>query len=148
MARQVREIRQNPPNPAESTTRQITLRLVEPGDTQQEPPAPCLLSMIPLRRPTIRSSPTHKLRLKDSLAGGSARINAGIIARDPHFWDYLQQISLAAYDAEIDTRRARMFINRVCDVSGRYDLDRNETAVQRFFALIEQPFLEWLFNEN
>ena len=144
MTRQVREVQHKQSGPA---LRQITLRLVEPEESKHKPPVTCLLSMIPLQRPTIRSSLARKLRIKDNLAGGSARINAGIIARDPHFWDYLQQISLAAYDAEIDTRRARMFINRVCDVSGRYDLDRNEIAVQRFFILIEQPFLEWLFND-
>lgn len=148
MTRQVREIRHNQPAPAEPASRRVTLRLVEPGELIEQPPAACLLSMIPLQRPTVRSSLARKLRLKDNLAGGSARMNAGIIAKDPHFWDYLQQISLVAYDAEIDTRRARMFINRVCDVSGRYDLDRNEIAVQRFFVLIEQPFLEWLFNDE
>ncbi len=121
---------------------QVTLRIIEP-DT-----APCLLSMIPLQQPKFRSTAHRKLRLKDSLAGGCARQNAGIIAKDPHFWDYLQQISLAAYDSEIDARRARLFINRVCDVDGRYDLDRNPVAVKRFFALIEQPFLEWLFTEK
>ena len=104
----------------------------------------CLLYLLPLENPRIRSTQARRLRLKDNLAGGSASRNAGILARDPHFWDYLQQINLTAYDAEIDTRRARHFINRVCSVGGRHALDRDRDAAQRFFNLIEQPFLEWL----
>jgi len=130
----------------------VTLRMVSghtladwagiPENTAENPH--CLLYMVALERPTIRSSLTRRLRLKDSLAGGGACRNAGILARDPHFWDYLQQINLTAYDAEIDAGRARHFINRVCAVSSRYDLDRVFEAAQRFFTLIEQPFLTWL----
>ena len=105
----------------------------------------CLLYLLPLQRPGIRSTLARRLRLKDSLAGGKASRNAGLLARDPHFWDYLQQINLTAYDAEIDTRRARHFINRLCGVCSRHDLDRSGTSTQRFFRLIEQPFLDWLF---
>jgi hypothetical protein len=105
----------------------------------------CLLSLVALESPKIRSTLARRLRLKDSLAGGNASHNAGILAKDPHFWDYLQQISLTAYESEIDTRRARYFINRVCGIGGRYELERNTHLAQRFFALIEQPFLDWLF---
>lgn len=103
----------------------------------------CLLYLVALDRPGIRSSQTRRLRLKDSLAGGMASRNAGILARDPHFWDYLQQINLTAYEGEIDAGRARHFINRVCAVSGRYQLDI-EDAAKRFFTRVEQPFLDWL----
>lgn len=104
-----------------------------------------LVYMTPLDRPRIRSTLARRLRLKDSLAGNSPSRNAGILARDPHFWDYLQQINLIAYDAEIDARRSRQFINRVCRVDGRYELDREAAASRRFFTLIEHPFLDWLF---
>lgn len=129
----------------------VTLRIMDSNalphwtgpaaNTQNNPH--CLLYLVALDRPRIRSNQARRLRLKDSLAGGVASHNAGILARDPHFWDYLQQINLTAYDAEIDARRSRHFINRVCAVSGRYQLDV-ENAAQRFFTLIEQPFLDWL----
>ena len=105
----------------------------------------CLLYLVPLAENAQRYSLRRRLRLRDSLAGGSARRNAGILARDPGFWDYLQLISLTAFDEEIDTRRARHFINRICGVQGRHELERVETAAERFFHLIEKPFLEWLF---
>ena len=104
----------------------------------------CLLYLVPLQGPRIRSTLARRLRLRDSLAGGNASHNAGTLAKDPHFWDYLQQINLTAYDAEIGARRARYFINRVCGVNSRYELDRHAEAEQRFFSLIEQPFLDWL----
>jgi hypothetical protein len=107
-----------------------------------------LLYLVPLGQPRVRSTQARRLRLKDSLAGGMPSRNAGILAKDPHFWDFLQQINLSAYDAEIDARRARHFINRVCSVSGRYELDRKSHARQRFFSLIEQPFLDWLLAEE
>lgn len=119
----------------------VTLRLVN-NDTLDNPH--CLLYLVPLKAPGIRSTLTRRLRLKDSLAGGSAGHNAGILAKDPHFWEYLQQINLMAYEFEIDIRRARHFINRICNVGSRHELNRNETAARRFFDLIENPFLNWL----
>jgi len=104
----------------------------------------CLLHLVALTGPGIRSTQARRLRLKDSLAGGRASRNARILSKDPHFWDYLQQINLTAYDAEIDARRAQHFINRACAVSGRHELDHHHEAAQRFFNLIERPFLEWL----
>lgn len=132
----------------ETPATKVVLRLVGNPEPDSREETPSLLSLIPLKRPGIPVSEAQKLRIKDGLAGGSARINAGLLARNPLFWDYLQQISLSAYDREIDSRRARMFINRVCDVNGRYDLERNEVAVQRFFSLIEAPFLEWLLTAD
>jgi len=104
----------------------------------------CLLHLVELTSPKIRTTRARRLRLRDNLSGGSATRNACILSKDPHFWDYLQQINLTAYDAEIDARRARHFINRVCAVSGRHELDHDTGAAQRFFKLIERPFLEWL----
>ncbi len=135
----------------------VTLKLLDSGalpgwtgdaaNTEQN--ARCLLYLVALNPPKIRSSRARRLRLKDSLAGRQASLNAGVLARDAHFWDYLQQINLTAYDAEIDASRARHFINRVCGVSSRHDLDRHESASQRFYKLIEAPFLDWLLaSEN
>jgi len=104
----------------------------------------CLLHLVALTSPKIRSTRARRLRLNDSLAGGSANRNAHILSKDPHFWDYLQQINLTAYDAEIDARRARHFINRVCAVNSRHELDQDNNAGQRFVNLVERPFLEWL----
>ena len=81
------------------------------------------------------------------LLGGSASHNAAILAKDPHFWDYLQQINLTSYDAEIDARRARHFINQVCGVSGRHALDHETGIAQRFYTFVQQPFLDWLLSE-
>ncbi len=131
----------------------ITLRVVDrrtvpylcqsgPGSVEDN--NHCLLHLVALTRPKIHSTQARRLRLKDGLAGGSASRNACILSKDPHFWDYLQQINLTAYDAEIDARRARHFINRVCAVNGRHELDHHNDAAQRFFNLIERPFLEWL----
>ena len=130
----------------------VTLKVFDsgalPGWTgnaaNSEQNAHCLLYLVALNPPKIRSTRARRLRLKDSLAGRQASLNAGILARDAHFWDYLQQINLTAYEAEIDARRARHFINRVCGVNSRLDLDRYEAYSQRFYNLIEQPFLDWL----
>jgi hypothetical protein len=130
----------------------VTLKVLDSGElpgwtgnaANKESNAHCLLYLVALNPPKIRSTRARKLRLKDSLAGRRASLNAGILARDAHFWDYLQQINLTAYDAEIDARRARHFINRVCGVNSRLDLDRYEAVSQRFYNLIERPFLDWL----
>jgi hypothetical protein len=106
--------------------------------------AHCLLYLVALGPPKILSTRARRLRLKNSLDGRKASLNASILARDAHFWDYLQQINLTAYDAEIDACRARHFINRVCGVNSRLDLDRYEAVSQRFYNLIERPFLDWL----
>jgi len=138
---------------APDTRGTITLRVVDrhtasnlcrSGSDITEDNNYCLLHLVALTRPKIRSTQARRLRLKDSLACGGASRNACILSKDPHFWDYLQQINLTAYDAEIDARRARHFINRVCAVNGRHELDHQENAAQRFFNLIERPFLEWL----
>ena len=130
----------------------VTLKVLDSGAlpsgtgnaANSEQNARCLLYTVTLDRPKIRSTRERRLRLKDSLSGRQASLNAGTLARDAHFWDYLQQINLTAYDAEIDARRARHFINRVCGVNSRLDLDRHEAISQRFYNLIEQPFLAWL----
>jgi len=130
-----------------STGKTITLRVVTESASAPQTVSDrqhTLMYLVPLERPSNPSTRARRLRLKDSLAGESASHKAGILARDTNFWDYLQQISLTAYDAEIDSRRARHFINRVCGVSGRHELDRLTAATERFFALIEQPFLKWL----
>ena len=105
----------------------------------------CLCYLLLLETPKVRSTPTRRLRLKESLYGGAASHNAGILAKDPQFWDYLQQVNLIAFDGEIDARRARHFITRVCGVTGRHALDRDPHAGQRFFRYVEKPFLAWLF---
>jgi hypothetical protein len=136
--------------PANTVTLHVIDRRTLPAWTQSivsSDPANshCLLYLLPLGCPGIHSTRARRLRLKDSLAGGRPSHNAGILAKDPHFWDFLQQINLSAYDAEIDARRARHFINRVCNVAGRHELDRIRLARERFFSLVEQPFLDWLF---
>lgn len=106
--------------------------------------SPCLVYLVPLDPPKVRSTPERRLHLRDTLAAGSASHNASILAKDPHFWDYLQQINLTAYEAEIDAHRARHFINRLCGVSGRHQLDQEPAMAQRFFQIVQQPFLHWL----
>jgi len=151
MNRTVRPL--HPPQDELSTQRSaVSLRLVKGDTCRALTDAPgagsagthCLLCVIAMEPPRIRSNLARRLRLRESLAGGSASHNASTLARDPHFWDYLQQINLMAYDAEIGSRRARQFINRACGVSGRYDLERCPDAALRFFTLVEEPFLDWL----
>ena len=101
--------------------------------------------LVPLGYPGIRSTRARRLRLRDSLASGKPSRNADILAKDPHFWDFLQQINLSAYEEEIDARRARHFINQVCRIHRRHELDKNADASERFVSLIQQPFLNWLF---
>jgi hypothetical protein len=149
-----RTVRPLPPLQDQIATRDsaVSLRLVNSDALTLWEGAPaistanphCLLYLVALERPRIRSNRARRLRLRDSLAGGDASRNASILARDPHFWDYLQQINLMAYDAEIGSRRARQFINRACGVNGRYELERCPDAAMRFFTLVEEPFLGWL----
>jgi hypothetical protein len=106
-----------------------------------------LVYIVPLQPPKVRSTPERRLHLRESLVDGSASHNAAILAKDPHFWDYLQQINLTSYDGEIDTRRARHFINQVCGVSGRHALDHESEIRQRFYTFVQQPFLDWLLSE-
>ena len=118
----------------------------ETGSEQQETVNSHKLQyLVSLGGPGIRSTRTRRLRLKDSLAGGKPSRNADILAKDPHFWDFLQQINLSAYEEEIDARRARHFINKVCRIHRRHELDGNTDASARFMSLIQQPFLNWLF---
>ena len=104
----------------------------------------CLLYVVHLKPPRVRSTPARRLQLRDTLAAGTASHNAALLAKEPHFWDYLQQINLTAYDAEIDARRARHFINCMCGVAGRHQLDQDAAVAQRFFSFVQQPFLLWL----
>lgn len=103
---------------------------------------------VALQPPHRGSSPERRLRLRNNLSGGDASTNAGILARDPHFWYYLHQINLIAYEDEIDTRRARQFINRACGVSGRHEFEHCADAALRFFTVIEEPFLDWLLGDE
>jgi hypothetical protein len=109
--------------------------------------AHCLVYLVPLKRSKVRSTPERRLHLRDSLVGGSASHNAAVLAKDPHFWDYLQQINLTSYEAEIDAGRARHFINQVCGVSGRHALDHEPGIAQRYYTFVQQPFLDWLLSE-
>jgi hypothetical protein len=131
----------------------LSMKVIETAAAANQPddpdhPSLQLSCQIPLQRPRIRSTPDRRKRLSDSLISGDASHNAGTLARDPHFWDFLQQINLMAYEGEIDTRRARHFINRVCGVNGRYDFEHCCDAALRYFTLIEQPFLDWLLAED
>ncbi|MGD2076341.1 MAG: hypothetical protein PVG38_15690 [Gammaproteobacteria bacterium] len=119
--------------------------ILGPDAPQARSEARCLLYVVvQLQPPKVRSTPERRLHLRDTLAAGTASHNAAVLAKEPHFWDYLQQINLTAYDAEIDARRARHFINRICGVSGRHQLNREPATAQRFFTLVQQPFLLWL----
>ena len=130
----------------------LSLQVIDAGELASHPADAsgtagnphCLLCLVALERPRIRSTTHRRWRLRDRLNGGDASRNASILARDPHFWDYLQQINLMAYEDEIDTDRARQFINRACRVSGRHEFEHCNDAAMRFFTLIEEPFLAWL----
>lgn len=138
--------------PATDGEHTLSLQVIEAGELASRPAnrsdaadnPHCLLCLVTLERPRIRSTMQRRCRLRDRLGGGDASRNAGILARDPHFWDYLQQINLMAYEDEIDTDRARQFINRACGISGRHEFERCTDAALRFFTLIEEPFLAWL----
>lgn len=106
----------------------------------------CLVCLLPLKPSRVRSSPERRLQLRNSLVDGGASHNAAMLAKNPHFWDYLQQIDLTCYEAEIDARRARHFINRVCGVNGRHELDQEPGTAQRFYTFVQQPFLDWLLS--
>jgi hypothetical protein len=134
-------------------TQALTLEVVDSRTVDDHPELPVeaanntalrLLCQVLLERPRVRSNSERRRQLRDSLIGGEASRNAGVLARDPHFWDFLQQINLMAYEGEVDTRRSRHFINRVCGVNGRYDFEHSSDAALRYFTLIEQPFLDWL----
>jgi hypothetical protein len=124
----------------------VTLRVIDSRTPSALPVVEgrWVLYLVPLPGTRNPSSRARRLRLRDSLIDGEAGRNAVILARDPFFWEYLQQINPMAYDQEIDGRRARHFINRVCGISGRHELGRDALCAQRFFSIIEEPFLEWL----
>jgi len=108
----------------------------------------CLVYLVPMSPTKVRSTAERRRHLRDSLLTGSARHNAAVLAKDPHFWDYLQQINLAAYDGEVDAHRARHFINKVCGVTGRHALANEAAPTQRFYAFVQQPFLDWLLSDT
>lgn len=109
---------------------------------------PRLVYLVPLRPTKVRSTRERRLHLRDSLLAGSARHNAAVLAKDPHFWDYLQQINLTAYDGEVDAHRARHFINQVCGVTGRHALAQEAAPARRFYSFVQQPFLDWLLADG
>lgn len=108
----------------------------------------CLVYLVPMKPTKVRSTRERRLQLRDSLLAGGASHNASVLAKDPHFWDYLQQINLAAYDGEVDARRARHFINQVCGVTGRHALAYDTAPAQRFYSFVQQPFLDWLLSDG
>jgi hypothetical protein len=142
---------QSPSGDGEPT---VSLQLIENSNasttvTEQGSPdqRPQRVYMVTLQPPRNGSGTDRRLRLRHNLSGGDASANASILARDPHFWEYLHQINLMAYDDEIDTRRSRHFINRACGVSGRHEFEHCPDAALRYFALIEEPFLDWLLTD-
>lgn len=91
-----------------------------------------------------RIDPVRRERLERALQAQPLSRSASTLSRDPDFWRYLENIDFAAVEGEVDAFRAQQYINKVCHIRCRRELDRNSEAAEQYRSVIIQPFLSWL----
>lgn len=66
------------------------------------------------------------------------------LSRDPAFWSYLDSVDFLAGYHHIDENAAKQYINWICRIESRRQLDQSEEAARRYLGLVEKPFTKWL----
>ncbi len=89
-------------------------------------------------------NPVRLERLENALEAQPLSRSASTLCRDPDFWRYLEKIDFTAVEGEVDAFRAQQYINKVCSIRCRRELDRNSEAAEQYQSIIIKPFLSWL----
>jgi len=100
----------------------------------------------PFTKPPKNSDQYHRQNLEDELYQHRTSRRAAILCRNPLYWRYLEEIVTDVLEERIDEVRAREYINKLCSINHRRELDLNRIIEERFHRLIENPFLAWLSN--
>lgn len=103
-----------------------------------------LLHLLKLNERCRRIDPVRRERLENALKAQPLSRSASTLSRDPDFWRYLEKIEFAAVDGEVNAFRAQQYINKVCNVGCRRELDQNSEAAEQYQNIIIKPFLSWL----
>ena len=88
----------------------------------------------------------RRQNLEDELYQQPTSRRAAILCRNPLYWRYLEDLLSIVIDESVDEMRAREYINAVCAIVHRRELDFNPVAKELFHQQIENPFLVWLSN--
>jgi hypothetical protein len=103
-----------------------------------------LLNLHKINEHCRRINPVRRERLENALKAQPLSRSASTLSRDPDFWLYLEQIDFAAVEGEVDAFRAQQYINKVCNIRCRRELDRNSEVAEQYQNIIIKPFLSWL----
>lgn len=103
-----------------------------------------LLNLHKINEHCRRINPVRRERLENALKAQPLSRSASTLSRDPDFWLYLEQIDFAAVEGEVDAFRAQQYINKVCNIRCRRELDQNSEAAEQYQNIIIKPFLSWL----
>jgi len=108
--------------------------------------------MVPLRLFLVgiedNFSPINKDRIEhiqeqmQNLSSLSTR--AKVLSREPAFWTYLEQVDIVLASTETCENRAKQYIMRSCEIESRWELEQSQAAAQRYYQLVQTPFLAWL----
>ncbi len=103
-----------------------------------------LLHLLKINGHCRRINPVRRERLENALKAQPLSRSASTLSRDPDFWRYLENIDFAAVEGEVDPFRAQQYINKVCNIRCRRELDQNSEAAEQYQNIIIKPFLSWL----
>ena len=102
------------------------------------------LHLLKINEHCRRINPVRRERLENALKAQPLSRSASTLSRDPDFWRYLEKIAFAAVEGEVDPFRAQQYINKVCNIRCRRELDQNSEAAEQYQNIIIKPFLSWL----
>jgi hypothetical protein len=103
-----------------------------------------LLHLLKMNEHCRRINPVRRERLENALKAQPLSRSAATLCRDPDFWRYLENIDFAAVEGEVDPFRAQQYINKVCNIRCRRELDRDSEAAEQYQNIIIKSFLSWL----
>jgi len=78
------------------------------------------------------------------LRGGKLARLAGMLIKNPEFWQYLDACCEGL--SEFDRDSADTHIKTVCGITSKTELDNFDWAAENFHRYIRQPFLAWQEN--
>ena len=107
-----------------------------------------LLHLLKIDEHPRQINPVRRERLENALETQPLSCSASTLSRDPDFWRYLEKIDFAAVEGEVDAFRAQRYINKVCNIRCRRELDRNSEAAEQYQSIIINPFLSWLRSQT
>lgn len=103
-----------------------------------------LLHLLKINEHCRRIDPVRRERLENALKAQPLSRSASTLCCDPDFWRYLEKMDFAGVDGEMNAFRAQQYINKVCSIRCRRELDRNSEAAEQYQNIIINSFLSWL----